>query len=42
MWKINSLFTNSTTITFRDEITQLDPKKAGIDNDLPTKILIGK
>ena len=34
-------FTNSTSITFRDEINQLDPKKAGIDNDLPTKILIG-
>ena len=34
-------FTNSTSITFGDEINQLDPKKAGIDNDLPTKILIG-
>ena len=30
-------FTNSTPNTFKNEINQLDPKKAVIENDLPTK-----
>ena len=34
-------FTNSTPNTFKNEINHLDPKKAGIENDLPTKVLIG-
>ena len=34
-------FTNSTPNIFKHEINQLDPKKASIENDLPTKVLIG-
>ena len=32
------LFTNTTANTFKDEINKLDPRKAGIENDIPTKI----
>ena len=35
-----SIFNDATLISFREVIGQLDPKKAGIENDIPTKILI--
>ena len=34
------VFTNTTTNAFKDEINKLDPSKAGIENNIPTKILI--
>ena len=34
------LFTNTTENAFKDEINKLDPSKAGIENNIPTKILI--
>ena len=34
------LFTNTTANNFKDEINKLDPRKAGIENDIPVKILI--
>ena len=34
------IFNDATPISFREVIGQLDPKKAGIENDIPTKILI--
>ena len=34
------VFTNTTANAFKDEINKLDPSKAGIENDIPTKILI--
>ena len=34
------IFNDATPIYFREVIGQLDPKKAGIENDIPTKILI--
>ena len=33
-------FSDSTPIAFENEINRLNPKKAGVENDLPTKILI--
>ena len=33
-------FTNTTANAFKDEINKLDPRKAGIENDIPAKILI--
>ena len=40
--KIENKFTflDSTPIAFEKEINRLNPKKAGVENDLPTKILI--
>ena len=35
------IFLDSTPITFENEINRLNPKKSGVENDLPTKILIG-
>ena len=32
-------FMDVTTIDFQNEISQLDPKKAGLDDDIPVKIL---
>ena len=34
-------FDDSTSNSFNNEICSLDPKKAGIENDLPAKVLIG-
>ena len=34
------LFTSTTADAFTDEISKLDPRKAGIEKDIPTKILI--
>ena len=34
-------FTHSAPNIFKNEINQLDPKNASIENDLPTKVLIG-
>ena len=34
-------FTDSTSDSFCREINVLDPKKAGVENDIPTKILMG-
>ena len=34
------LFTNTTANGFKDAINKLDPRKAGIENDIPTNILI--
>ena len=31
---------NTTASAFKDEINKLDPRKAGIEKDIPTKILI--
>ena len=32
---------DSTQISFKNEISKLNPKKASVENDLPSKILIG-
>ena len=34
------VFTNTTANAFKDEINKLYPRKAGIENDIPAKILI--
>ena len=34
------VFTNTTANAFKAEINKLDPRKAGIENDIPAKILI--
>ena len=34
-------FTDTTPDVIKDEISKLDPKKASVQNDIPTKILIG-
>ena len=34
------LFTNTTANAFKDEINKLDPRKAGVENDIQAKILI--
>ena len=39
MQKMNNLYTTPNVI--KDEINKLDPKKASVENDIPTKILIG-
>ena len=35
------MFTDTTPNIIKEEISKLDPKKASIENDIPTKILIG-
>ena len=35
------LFNNTSSNDFKENICKLDPRKASIGNDIPTKILIG-